>query len=206
VIGDHPSKNEAGSFQEQQPSRIGCILLAILPLVSFLGQLTFSCKSGTQHIMYHHLTVMVVDWVFVPFNLVVIRAIEWRRGGRLFLIMCISVALNLLTEAFWQYNGSDLGHMITKAEVVLPAGWIHLGFSIIETMLLMGFVFCRKTGATGIGIVTMCATIYFLAMGICGYIMHNGFIASDVITFVCGLFFVLVYPQMIRAGSRKSSG
>jgi hypothetical protein len=140
---------------------------------------------------------MVVDWVFVPFNLFVMRVVDWNRGGRLYLIMCISVMLNLLTHAFWQYNGTDLGHMITKTGIVLPAGWVHLAFSIVETVLLGAFVFCRKANATGIGIVTIFATAYFIIMGICGYAMHNGFVISDVITFVSGLFFVLVYPRQV---------
>ena len=173
------------------------IILALLPLASFLCQYVFSLRAGTDHILFRHLTVMVVDWVFVPFNFFVVRIIEWRRGGRLYLIMCISVMLNLLTHAFWQYNGSDLGHMITKTGIVLPAGWVHLAFSIVETVLLVAFVFCRKANATGIGIVTIIATIYFLTMGICGYAMHSGFIISDVIVFVCGLFFVLVYPRLL---------
>lgn len=170
------------------------IVLAVLPIASFICQYLFSLRAGTCQILFHHLTVMVVDWVFVPFNIFVVRVIEWRRGGRLYLIMCASVILNLLTQAFWQYSGSDLGHMITKAGVVLPAGWVHLAFSIAETVLLAAFVFCRKAGAKGIGIVTILATIYFVTMGICGYIMHKGFIVSDVILFFCGIFFVLVYP------------
>ena len=80
MFENHPLKNEAASFQEQQPSPINCILMAGLPSVSFLGQLVFSCKSGTQHMMYHHLTVMVVDWVFVPFNYFVVYVIDWRKG------------------------------------------------------------------------------------------------------------------------------
>ncbi len=194
---------------EKLPRRsyqIGGIILAFLPLASFLGQYVFSLRAETSQIMFHHLTVMVVDWVFVPFNFFVVRVIEWRRGGRLFLIMCISVILNLLTNAFWQYNGSDLGHMITKTGIVLPAGWIHLAFSIMETGLLVAFVFCRKPNTARIGIVTIFSTIYFLTMGICGYVMHNGFIISDVITFVCGLFFVLIYPRLARDGGGKFSG
>lgn len=179
------------------------IILAFLPLASFLGQYIFSLRAGTCHILFHHLTVMVVDWVFVPFNFFVVRVIEWRRGGRLYLIMCISVILNLLAHAFWQYNGSDLGHMITKTGIVLPAGWVHLAFSIMEMVLLLAFVFCCKTHAKENRIVTILATIYFLTMGICGYAMHNGFIVSDVIVFVCGLFFVLFYPQLVR-GRHKS--
>lgn len=174
------------------------IILALLPPASFLAQYVFSVRAGTYHVLFHHLTVMVVDWVFVPFNFFVVRVIEWRRGGRLYVIMCISVILNLLTHAFWQYNGSDLGHMITKTGIVLPAGWVHLAFSIMETVLLLAFVFCCKTNAAENGIVTILATVYFLTMGICGYAMHNGFIVSDVFVFVCGLFFVLIYPWLVR--------
>jgi hypothetical protein len=202
MLENRPLKNEAGNSEEQQPSRISCILMAVLPLVSFLGQLAFSCKSGTQHMMYHHLTVMVVDWVFVPFNYFVVSVIDWHRGGRIYLIMCMSVILNIVTHAFWQYNALDPGHMINKAGVFLPAGWVHLGFSITETALLIAFVFSRRVKTTGIGIVTILATVYFVTMGICGYIMHGGFIVSDACVLVFGLFFVLVYPFI--CGRRKS--
>ena len=176
--------------------------MAGLPLFSFLAQLTFSFKSGTQEIMYHHLTVMVVDWVFVPFNYFVVRVIDWRHGGRIYLIACMSVILNIVTHAFWQCNALDPGHMITNAGVFLPAGWVHLAFSILETVLLAAFVFCRKPNVSGLGIVTLLATIYFLVMGVCGYVMHSGFIISDAIVSVCGLFFVLVYPSLVSVSNR----
>ena len=190
-------EGEAVVAQTRQPSRIGCILLAVLPLISFLGQLAFSIKAGTEHIMYHHLTVMVVDWVFVPFNYFVVRVIDWRNGGRLYSIVCISVILNILTHAFWQYNAGDPGHMINNAGVVLPGGWVHLAFSILEMVLLVAFVFCRKPNASGLGIVTLLAATYFLVMGVCGYVIHSGFMISDVIVSGSGLFFVLVYPRLI---------
>jgi hypothetical protein len=177
--------------------QLSSILLALLPAASFLVQYVLSLRAGTQQILLHHLTVTIVDWVFVPFNFFAVPVIDWRRGGRLYLIACISVVLNVLTHAFWQYNGLDPGHMITKTEVVLPAGWVHLAFSILEMVLLVAFVFCRKPGASRLGVVTALATIYFLTMGICGYIMHQGFIISDVIVFVGGLFFVLVYPRVV---------
>ena len=196
--------SQRGNEPPRQSHQTAEIILALLPLASFLCQYVFSLRAGTCQVLFHHLTVMVVDWAFVPFNFFVVRVIEWRRGARLYLIMCISVLLNLLTHAFWQYNGLDLGHMITKAGIVLPAGWVHLAFSILETVLLVAFVFCRKAKAPGIGIATIFATIYFLTMGICGYAMHNGFMVSDVIVFICGLFFVLIYPRLVR-GRHKST-
>jgi hypothetical protein len=196
------SSDGSTAWRDEGLTRMAAVLLALLPGVSFLGQLWFSYRAGTQEVLYHHLTVMIVDWVFVPFNFFVVRVIEWRRGGRLYLIACISVMLNVLTHAFWQYNDLDAGHMITKAGVFLPAGWVHLVFSIVEMELLVAFVFCRKAGAPALVVTTILATTYFLTMGTCGYIMHHAFIASDVIAFVCGLFFTLVYPQMI--GSKRA--
>jgi hypothetical protein len=186
----------------QRPYQIAGVVLAFLPLVSFLGQFFFSLRAGTSQIMLHHPTVIIADWIFVPFNFFVVRVIEWKQMKKLWVIAFISVVLNLLTLLFWQYSNSDSGHMISKSGAILPAGWVHFGFSIVETVLLMAFVFCRRANAKEISIVTTFSVIYFVAMGICGYILHNGFIVSDVITFVFGLFFILVYP-LICNGSRK---
>jgi hypothetical protein len=93
--------------------------------------------------------------------------------------------------------------MITSAGIVLPAGWVHLTFSILEMVLLVAFIFCRSPQSSGLGWATTFATIYFITMGICGYLMHGRFIASDLIVFVSGLFFVLVYPRLLQP---KKSG
>jgi hypothetical protein len=174
------------------------ILLALLPVVSFVAQYLLSVRAGTQRALFHHLTVIVVDWAFIPFNFLVVRVIDWRAGKKLYLIFCISVALNALTHAYWQYNGLDLGHMITSGGIVLPAGWVHLTFSTLEMVLLVAFVFCRNQQAPGLRLATVFATLYFITMGICGYLMHSGFIASDLIVFTSGMFFVLVYPGLIE--------
>jgi hypothetical protein len=194
-----PSDTSTASLMQRQ-YLIPSILLALLPVASFLGQYGLSVRAGTLQVFLHHPTIMVVDWLFVPFNFLVVRVIDWHRGKTLYLIVGISVVLNVLTHAFWQYNGLDLGHMITKTGVILPAGWVHLAASILEMVLLVAFVFCRRAGVSGLGIVTTLATAYFVTMSICGYVLHNGFIISDVIAFVSGLFFVLIYPQL---GGRK---
>ncbi len=193
VRGDEPSASNADSSY-----RTSGVILALLPVASFVAQYLLSVRAGTQRALFHHLTVMVVDWAFVPFNFFVVRVIDWREGKKLYLIFCISVALNALTHAYWQYNGLDFGHMITSGGIVLPAGWVHLAFSSLEMVLLVAFVFCRNQQASGLRLATAFATLYFITMGICGYLMHGRFIASDLIVFVSGLFFVLVYPRLIQ--------
>jgi hypothetical protein len=168
--------------------------LALLPVFSFLGQYFFSKNAGTEHILFHHQTVMIVDWIFIPFNFWVISTIDWNKGFNIYIVVIVSVVLNIATHAFWQYNKLDPGHMITNAGIILPAGWVHLAFSTLETILLIAFVFCRKAEASKIILVTLLGTLYFLTMGICGYIMHQKFILSDVIVVASGLFFILIYP------------
>jgi len=187
---------------EDKPSTLLVgVLLALLPVTSFVSQYALSVRAGTQQLLFHHPTVMIVDWIFVPFNYFVYRLIDWQRGKRLFVITVASVTLNIITHAFWQYNGIDPGHMITKTQIVLPAGWVHLAFSILEMTLLAAFVFCRKIDESGLT-TTVLAAVYFVAMGVCGYAIHHGFIASDVIVFLSGLFFILAYPRLF--GHRRS--
>jgi hypothetical protein len=187
---------ESTASRDKTLNHISAILLALLPAASFLAQLVLSYRAGTQGVLFHHLTVMVADWVFVPFNFLVVSTIEWRRGGRLYVIACASIVLNVFTHAFWQYNGLDPGHMITQTGVVLPAGWVHLTFSTLEMILLVAFVFCRKSNASRVGVTTAIAVTYFSAMCACGYIIHHGFIVSDVSVFLSGLFFTLIYPRI----------
>ncbi|HEY5029941.1 MAG TPA: hypothetical protein VIK39_16145 [Candidatus Angelobacter sp.] len=187
------------NVNDTEPSyRTSGIILALLPVASFVAQYLLSVRAGTQRALFHHLTVMVVDWTFIPFNFSVVRVIDWREGKKLYFIFCISAVLNALTHAYWQYNGLDLGHMITPEGIVLPAGWVHLTFSTLEMVLLVAFIFCRHQQAPGLRLPTAFATIYFITMGTCGYLMHRGFIASDLIVFTSGLFFVLVYPGLIQ--------
>ena len=174
------------------------ICFALLPLLSFAGQYLFSTIAGTEQILFHHKTVMIVDWIFIPFNFYVISIIDWKQGDKLYVITMLSVILNIITHAFWQYNELDPGHMITKSRIILPAGWVHLGFSILETILLIAFVFCRKMVSRRIILVTVIATVYFLTMGICGYMIQHKLMLSDVIVVICGLFFVLIYPRFIQ--------
>lgn len=188
---------QQAASREQQASHPTGILLAALPVAAFLLQYLLSVRAGTQQFLLHHLAVTVADWLFVPFNFLVVRVIEWRRGLRLYLIACISVALNALAHAFWEYNGLDAGHMITKTGVVLPAGWVHLSFSILEMILLVAFIFCRKADAPNLRVLTVLATVYFFIVFLYGYVQHQAFLIRDVILLVCQLFFVLLYPQLI---------
>src|SRR5664280_2536073 len=175
-MGPSPHQTEVSKTLGLSGEKVGTarffgFILALLPVLSFVAQLILSRRNGTEDLFYKHVVVTVVDWVFVPFNYFVVRIIDWRKGVRLYAIFCGSALLNVLTHAYWQRNGLDLGHMITQAGVMLPAGWAHLVFSIAEMALLVAFVFCRDETANT-GITSLLAVAYFIGVMIGGIVIH----------------------------------
>lgn len=182
------------------------VVLSLLPAASFLLQYVLSVWTRTDSYFFGNYTVAYVDWLFVPFNLVVVWAIEWRRGRALLLIVFVSIIANIIAHATWQYYGIDGGHMITRGtQTVLPAGWAHLGFSIIETTLILAFVFIRRPRRPFTRIATVLALTFFLAAGVSGFIINHGFITTDVIMVWSGTALVAAYPWVGRRVAERCS-
>ena len=181
---------ESALRQRQWPLCTAGVLLSLLPPVSFFLQYVLSVQSGSVSHLFQHLTVTYVDWIFIPFNFVVVRVIDWRRGSAIFLIVIVSVIANIAGHAIWQCHGTDGGHMISPEQIVLPAGWVHLGFSIIETVLIFTFVFAPKPSEPSKTIATALALMYFVGAGVSGYVMNHGIIASDAIMVTSGVVLV----------------
>jgi hypothetical protein len=172
-------------------------VLAAMPIVSFVLQ--FYLDRDSSGLFLNHLTVAYLDWLFVPFNLLVVHAIDWRCGGRLFCVTAACVIANTTTHALWQYRHEDLGHMISADMVVLPAGWVHLIYSTLQMILLGAFIFVRVAQPRFFRTTTTIAVLFFIGVGACGYAMHQGLVASDVATVLFGLFGVLIYPRLSAA-------
>jgi hypothetical protein len=180
------------------------VILGLLPVASFLLQYALSVWSGTDSFFFRNYTVAYLDWLFVPFNFVVVWTINWRRGGTFLPIVFMSIIANIVAHAIWQYYGIDGGHMITRGtQTVLPAGWAHLGFSSIETTLILAFVFIPRPRRPFTRIATVLALAFFLAAGVSGYLINHGFIATDVIMVWGGMALVAGYPWLRRRALRR---
>jgi hypothetical protein len=174
----------------------GRYLLTALPAASFAAQLLFSISAGTLAAMTHHTVVMIVDWLFIPFNWFAVHAIDWRKGDRIYSIVSLSLLLNVVAHAYWQQHGLDPGHLITSGGVTLPAGWAHLVFATLQATILIAFVFCRDPTAESMRAATSFSTLYFIALPVASYEMHSGIELSGVLVCCLGLFFTLVFPRL----------
>jgi len=181
------------------------VAAAIAPATSFVLQYLFSAKNGTRELFWHHATIAYLDWIFVPFNYLVIDAINWRRGATLTWLWCASVMLNIVAHAQWQISGADPGHMITARAVVLPAGWVHLAFATLETVLLLAFVFCRINGAPHVVPLSVLMAAYFVGVPICSYFIHGRLAPTDLSVAVVGLTAAVGYPLVERSRAHAAA-
>ncbi len=183
----HPAGGSGLENGRQAPSQAAANLMALLPVVSFAAQWYFSARAGTLPLMLRHWTVTAADWIFVPFNYLVIQTIDWKRGLSIFAAAAAALVANTWATAYWQANHLDLGHMITHSGVVLPAGWTHLVFASIETTLLVCLAFVRDPTRLRWHPADSAAAAYLVAMGICGRLIHGRFVLTDVAVSLGGL-------------------
>lgn len=183
------------------------IISTLIPTVSYLVQYYFSQIYGTEAYLLRHNIVTIVDWLFIPINYLSIRSIDWRRGGVIFIVSIMSTISGALAHAFWQYYKIDGGHMISPQEVILPAGWTHLVFTIIETEILILSIFCRKHTSRFAGWASILISMYFFISFIFGYLSHMTVTIGDSLLLACGILVVLQarYYELLPAplGSRK---
>ncbi len=181
-------------------------LLAAMPVLSFSLQVWFSSRVDALPLLFRHFTVSYVDWIFVPFNFLVVYAVDWRRGGSLFFTLVLSLVLNVVTHAYWQSSlVENPGHMFGNEHTILPAGWVHLCYSTIEASLILAFLFVRKSQARFTAPLTAMCLAYFIGAGISGYLINKGFMLTDVITVSLGVSLTLICPRLLYGPRRHAS-
>jgi hypothetical protein len=167
------------------------IVSTLIPIISYIAQFYFSQIYGTETNLLRHNIVTIVDWLFIPINYFSIRSIDWRRGGVIFIASIMSAISGVLAHAYWQYYNIDGGHMISPQGVILPAGWAHLSFTIIETEILILSVLCRKHTSRFAGLVSILIFMYFFISFIFGYLSHMAVTIGDFLLLTCGVLVVL---------------
>jgi hypothetical protein len=177
---------------------------ALLPVLSFLAQWWCSSVAGTTPQFWQHWSVVAVDWLLVPINFLLIKSIDWRQGGWLYVASFLSVVGNISAHAWWQAHLLDVGHLIGPDHVTLAAGWIHLGFAIAEATLIGAYLLTRGTEQQRWLDLLLCG--YFLGIAAAGCAMHGRFTLTDVSLACAGVFFLYVWPRVRTAMRSGYSG
>ena len=166
-------------------------LFALIPVISFCAQYYFSRISGTEEYLFKHNIVCIADWILVFVNYFSIKTIDWSRGGIIFVSFVVSTIFGVLAHAYWQHYNIDGGHMITPQGVVLPAGWVHLVFTIVEATTITLFSICRKKESSHAKAASIFIFAYFAMSFVFGYFAHKALTIGDSLLLVCGFLIVL---------------
>jgi hypothetical protein len=94
--------------------------------------------------------------------------------------------------------------MFSAERVVLPAGWVHLMYSTLQTILVAAFVFARRNEPRFSGATTILALIYLAGAGAGGYLMNHGVMIADGAMVLSGLTGVVIYPRLARHAAAPS--
>lgn len=120
------------------------IFFAIIPILAFFIQRHFSKKENNIQGFKLHWTVYYGDWIFIPFNIILVYSVIINNKTLLPIIL-ISFILNILMHIYWgrinkKVNG--ILYFYKKGEDnITKAGIIHLLFSTFQMSLILIFIF-----------------------------------------------------------------
>jgi len=171
---------------------IGLVLAAIVPINIFLQGYYSKIEKRTE-LFKKHFTCYWIDWIFVLFNFFWIYAVDFDLlywAASLF----VSLILNLIAHHYlanMEEANAAPSHLFNRGEKrILPAGFVHLVFSIIETAMLLIFIFSSLESFAAY--IEICIIIaFFLLVPYGSKKIHGRVIPYDWIFFCCGIIVVI---------------
>lgn len=167
-----------------------CIVLGLIPVISYILQYYFSRKAGIIKLLKQNYMVYYSDWIFIAFNGLWIYTVDDNKNIT-FLVaaVLISLGLNYLVHKYYAINTlmNDKNHLFRTNGKIRVTGVIHFIFSSIETMMIIIFLFSPiKNIYTSIEIGIL--TIFVLSFIPSSLKMHEGKILdSDLATVIIGM-------------------
>jgi hypothetical protein len=121
------------------------ILLALIPIYSWIGQYFFSKKDKLLNSFKKHWTCYCWDWIFVIINIFFVYSIEF--ANIIYVFLLVSILINLLSHHIWWKRNKirkEKGHFFHIKTNKLNKAWIiHLIFSVIQLTILLSIVFLK---------------------------------------------------------------
>lgn len=171
------------------------ILLACLQLVHALLEHYDSKKNKRIHLLKRHVTDYYLDWIFVPFNFLLLYSVSFNINI-LLIVSALAFLGNLIVHYYWFRIHTRLeasSYMFdSKKNKIHFSGYVHFLFSIIETILIIMFFFSSIISSL-VYIEAILLLIYFSFLVIQSKKVNNGrFEYSDLVVCIVGIAALIV--------------
>lgn len=169
------------------------IILAFVPVISFLLKYYLSSKSRELKLFRSHPTCFYDDWLFILLNFLwpyVVNA----SFAYVLLSFLLSVALYFVITRSWvdehRKENKPIYNINIKSRKLSPAGFVGLAFFIFESTLLLSFIF--STVNSIFAYIECSVLILFLLAGIPSSIKIHGKLSKTdlAVTILC--IFVII--------------
>ncbi|MFH1503385.1 MAG: hypothetical protein ABIE36_01890 [Candidatus Diapherotrites archaeon] len=120
------------------------LILAILPIISWLLQFHLSRKKKELPLFKKHPPTYLLDWLFVPFNFFWIYTIIFNLNAFI-LLGVVSLLINYVSAKYYikqHIKEKRPCHLFNiKNSKSSAAGYVHAIFSVIQSFLILTFLF-----------------------------------------------------------------
>ena len=163
------------------------ILLAVLPIISFILNYHYSVQSGTLENFKTTYALYYLDFLFIIFNALILCAvrINYKILG-VTLVLC-ALILTFLNFTYWTFQRD--------------VGIVHLIFAIIEMSLLITAIFSKTINRKAYLIMMIPIMIYFTGAFIIEAFINTPVVILETIPHLVGLIAVslrLTKPKLFR--------
>lgn len=169
------------------------ILLAFIPIISYFFQYFIAKKNKRLVAFRNFLPVQIMDWVFIPFNLIWIYIINLNFVFNFYLV--ILTFFGALILFFWwgkedPKNSKWEDYSFRKGRF-RAEGWVHGVYAIIQGFMVVVFLLSSiKSILSFIG--SLLLLIYFMLGVIAIKKLHRKFSPPDLFYIISGLIISII--------------
>ena len=170
------------------------LLLAMLPIISWIAHYNISKKEGNLDLFKRHPTIYYSDWTFVIFNLLWVYSAKILLGLHLSLFL-ILIVFSVIAMIVWrkiegeENNKRNLIFEFNK-KIFTNTGWVHMAYFLIQGFLIIVFIFSNvKNIFVYLSLIPL--LIYFLLGVWASKRIHSKFVLMDKIYVFVGLLAIL---------------
>lgn len=124
------------------------IILALLPIISFILYYTFSVQTGTLDNLKNTYALYYLDFLFIIFNLLFLYSIIINYRVLKWAFVLSAIVLTVINYTYWTLQNN--------------VGIVHLIFAVIEMSLLITAIFSKTTSRKKYLYMMIPILIYFL--------------------------------------------
>jgi hypothetical protein len=149
------------------------IILALLPIFSFLLQYFISNRNKKLKYFKELIPVMYLDWIFIPFNILVVYSIESVSRLVLWIALLTSFITNFSVHRYWYpRDGKPESYWFCKKSIMSQMNVTHMVYSSLQTAIILIFIISNLKLIFGLAACIL-LMVYFIMRFPSSLIMHK---------------------------------